>query len=268
MSTPPSLYVISTPIGRPDDITLRALRLLRESRLIAATNVPGVTALLNRYDVANGVIPCDDYAAIFTALTEGAVALVGTMGTPGLMDEQGAALIREAVRRGVRVEPIPGASALIPALVASGLATDNFVFVGELAPEAVKHYAQERMTMVAYVDDDRLDELFAALAATFGDSHPVCAAIGLSTHVEDIRRGTVSDLRAHFAENEPAAALTLVIGGVPERVENWDEARVRAALQARLDAGDSLSYAAKTVATESGWKKSAVYELGKNTKGA
>jgi 16S rRNA (cytidine1402-2'-O)-methyltransferase len=122
--------------------------------------------------------------------------------------------------------------------------------------------------MIAYIDDDRLDALFDALAATFGDSHPVCAAVGLSTHVEDIRRGTVGDLRTYFAENEPAAALTLVIGGVPERVENWDETQVRAALQARLDAGDSLSYAAKAVATESGWKKSEIYELGKSIKGA
>lgn len=263
----PSLYVISTPIGHPDDITLRALRLLREVRLIAATDVRGVTALLKRYDIAindgKAVVPCDDYQTIFDVLHQNPVALVTPMGTPGIMDNQGAALIREAIKRGVRVEPIPGASALIPALVASGLATDNFTFVGELAPEDVAHYAHERMTMIAYVDDDRLDALFAALAATFGGSHPVSAAIGLSTPYERILRGTVAELRAHFAEHEPEMALTLVIGGVPESAEAWDEARVRAALEARLDAGDSLSYAAKAVAAESGWRKSDVYELGK-----
>lgn len=266
----PSLYVISTPIGHPDDITFRALRLLREVRLIAATDVPGVTLLLRRYDIpledGKTIVPCDDNQTIFAALDAGSVALVAPMGTPGIDEALGAALIREAIGRGGRVEPIPGASALIPALVASGLATDNFKFVGELRPEDVGRYADERMTMVATVvdvNDDRLDALFTALAATFGDSHPVSAAIELSTPYENILRGTVADLRAHFAEHEPEMALTLVIGGVPEQIETWDEARVRAALQTRLDAGDSLSYAAKAVASESGWRKSDVYELGK-----
>lgn len=269
----PSLYVISTPIGHPDDITLRALRLLREVRLIAATDVRGVTALLKRYDIAvnNGraIVPCDDYQAIFGELHEDAVALVAPMGTPGIEDlgsSDAATLIREAITRGVRVEPIPGASGLIPALVASGLATDSFIYLGELTPDMVARYTHERLTMVAmipHVADARLAALFTALTATFGDAHPISAVFGLSTPDERIIRGTVADLRAQLAEDAPKTAFTLAIAGVPESAETWDEARVRAALQARLDAGDSLSYAAKAVASESGWRKSDVYELGK-----
>lgn len=260
------LHIISTPIGNPDDITLRALRLLREAALIAAAEVAGVQALLRHYEIDQTVISCDDFATIFTTLERGNVALTTPAGTPGIADPEAVEetrLIREAIKRGVRVEPIPGASALIPALIASGLPSDSFVFIGTFTPEILAQYAQERATMVGYVEHGHLLEVLRAIQTQFGDDHPVSAAVDVSKPSQDMRRGTVSELRAHFTAHPVNGAVTLALGGVPEYADEWDEQRVRTALQTRLKAGDSLSYAAKMVAAESGWKKGDVYELGK-----
>ncbi|MCS7071798.1 MAG: 16S rRNA (cytidine(1402)-2'-O)-methyltransferase, partial [Anaerolinea sp.] len=132
-----TLYIVPTPIGNLEDITLRALRVLREVSLIAAEDTRTTGKLLRHYAIATPLTSYHEHNkltkldAIFAALQTGSVALVSDAGTPGISDP-GHELIREALARGIRVEPLPGASAVITALVGSGLPADGFVFVGFL----------------------------------------------------------------------------------------------------------------------------------------
>jgi 16S rRNA (cytidine1402-2'-O)-methyltransferase len=261
-----ALYVISLPVGHPDDITVRALRLLRECALIvAADDVEAVRAALAIYEIHKVVIAEGERERSFAVLNEGgAVALVTSEGTPGF-EAGGLELIRAAVARGARVEPVPGANAHLPALVASGMATDQFVYVGALDAETIARYAHERMTIIGQVTPGTLAEVLAALGAHFDAAHPVCAALDLSRPAERFHRETVGEIAARFAHRSPNGPFTLVIAGVSETAERWDKARVLAALDDRLRDGESPSYAAKQVANAAGWKKSEVYALLRNT---
>lgn len=268
-----TLYIVPTPIGNLEDITLRALRILREVRLIAAEDTRTSRILLQHYEIPtpltsyhehNKLAKLDD---IFDALSNGDVALISDAGTPGISDP-GYELIREAVARGVRVVPLPGASAVITALVASGLPTDGFVFLGFLPKkDKARHEfllaaAAEPRTLICYESPNRLTDTLAAIGAALGD-RPVCVARELSKFYEELRRGTVGEVLAHFTEHPPRGEIVIVIGGAPEVIEEtWDEARVTAALQQRLDAGDPLKVAAKAIASQAGWDRRSVYALG------
>lgn len=265
----PTLYVIATPIGDPDDITLRALRLLRETSVIATVDPDGLRALLRAYDLPDKrLLTLDDTAALLDALAQtGRAALAASSGTPGL-DQPGGALIQAAIARGVRIEPIPGASAWTPALIAAGFPTDQFVFIGTLtgtdAPQQIAPYRSERATLLAYVEARTLLPVLTALCDVFGAAHPASAAVGISTPDETWRRDSLGALRTHFQAQPTAAPVTLALAGVQAVAGAWDETRVRAALEGRLRAGESLSQAARAVAAESGWRKAEVYALGRD----
>ena len=268
-----TLYIVPTPIGNLEDITLRALRVLKEVALIAAEDTRTSRVLLRHYDIQTPVTSYHEHNklrkldAIFDALATGDVALVSDAGTPGISDP-GYELIREAIARGVRVEPLPGASALVAALVASGLPPDGFLFLGfppkkdRARRDFLDAVAAERRTLVLYESPNRLTDLLAALLETLGD-RPVSVARELSKIYEEHRRGPASEVLTHFQENPPRGEIVVVVGGAvePEPVE-WDTAAVRAALRERLDAGEPLSSAARAVATAAGWDRRAVYTLG------
>lgn len=247
-----TLYLVPTPLGDPDDITLRALRILREAAAVAAPDAAAARTLLDHYEINAAII---DYGSVLSALERGDVALIGSSGTPGL---GGAAheIIKAAVERGVRVEPLPGASAEITALVLSGLPTDSFVYGGAL-PDDLASHASEQATLVftAAAARPALERLIAA----FGDRR-VCVCAALTQPNEVVYRGSIS---AALREPLIDGAVVLVVAGAPPPVsETWDEARVRAALRARLAAGDPLKLAAKAVAADAGWDRRAVYALG------
>lgn len=267
-----TLYVVPTPIGNLDDITLRALRVLREVSLIAAEDTRTTRILLDHFDIRTPLTSYHQHNerlkldAIFDALAVGDVALVSDAGTPGISDP-GAALIAAAVERGVRVEALPGACAAITALAASGLPTDGFVFVGFLPKKdralrtALAGLAREPRTLILYESPNRLTDTLAALIDTLGDRR-VSVGRELTKLHEEYVRGTAGELLAHFQAHEPRGEIVIVVEGAPpEQLAQWDAEQVLAALQTRLDAGDPLSAAAKTVAAASGWDRKAVYAL-------
>lgn len=268
-----TLYIVPTPIGNLEDITLRALRVLREVGLIAAEDTRTTLKLLNHYEIKTPLTSYHEHNkltkldAIFAALASGDVALVSDAGTPGISDP-GYELIREAVSRGVRIEPLPGANAAITALVASGLPTDGFVFVGfppRSHSELRAFFAQlasERRTLIAYESPNRLTDTLAAALEILGD-RPACVARELSKIHEEFTRGTLQTALDYYIANPPRGEIVIILGGAPEQAEEvWDEARVRAALRSRLVTGEPLKLAAKTVAALSNWDRRAVYALG------
>ncbi len=268
-----TLYIVPTPIGNLEDITLRALRVLGEVALIAAEDTRTTHVLLQHYDIHGPLTSYHEHNKltkldmIFDTLAAADVALVSDAGTPGISDP-GYELIQEAIKRGVRVEPLPGPTAIIPALVASGLPTDGFVYLGFLPRKQgermafLEAIAHEQRTLIAYESPNRLTDTLEAILQALGDRR-VCVARELTKLFEEFHRGTINSALAHYRANPPRGEITLVIGGVPlESGVAWDEPQVRAALYSRLDEGQTLSRAAKAVAAESGWERRAVYALG------
>ncbi|MBZ0296983.1 MAG: 16S rRNA (cytidine(1402)-2'-O)-methyltransferase [Anaerolineae bacterium] len=267
-----TLYIVPTPIGNLEDITLRALRILREVSLIAAEDTRTTRVLLQHYEITTPLTSYHEHNkltkldAIFDALAAGDVALVSDAGTPGISDP-GYELITETIQRGIRVEPLPGASAILTALVGSGLPTDGFVYLGFLPKKAkaradlLHDLLQERRTLVAYESPNRLVETLEAVRETF-DERPLCVARELTKLYEEFFRGTASTAIDHYTANPPRGEIVLLISGALPDEAAWDEVRVRAALADLMAQGESLNRAAKIVAGQSGWNKRDVYALG------
>jgi len=272
-----TLYIVPTPIGNLEDITLRALRVLREVALIAAEDTRTSRVLLQHYEITTPLTSYHEHNkltkldVVFEKLAAADVALISDAGTPGISDP-GYELVREAIARGFRVEPLPGASALITALVGSGLPTDQFVYLGFLPKkskaraEFLAELAQEQRTLVVYESPNRLMDTLQAIYDGLGD-RAVCVARELTKIYEEFFRGPVSTALAHYEENPPRGEIVLVIAGAPPDDDApWDEASVTEALYRHLDAGEPLSSAAKAVATVSKWNRRDVYALGANRK--
>ena len=266
-----TLYIVPTPIGNLEDITLRALRILKSVMLIAAEDTRTSGVLLKHYEIETPLTSYHEHNKhskldeLLEALEIGNVALISDAGTPGISDP-GYELVCAAIAQGHRIEPLPGANAALVALVGSGLPTDSFIYLGFLPKKAsarrqlLQSLQGERRTLVAYESPNRLCDTLDDIQAVLGQ-RAVCVARELTKLYEEFQRGDVKTVLAHYRDNPPKGEITLVIGGAPEPAI-WDEAQVRAALQQRLNAGEGLSQAAKAIAAESGWKKKAVYNLG------
>ncbi len=265
------LYIVPTPIGNLEDITLRALRVLREVSLIAAEDTRRARVLLQHYDIRTPLLSYHEHnetqrlEALLEALTLGDVALVSDAGMPTLADP-GYELLRAALAAGLRVEALPGPSALTTALAGSGLPTDSVIWLGFLPAKAqaraqlLESLRQERRTLLACESPRRLLATLTAIRATLGE-RPVAVARELSKLHEEYVRGPTSEVLAHFEAQAPRGEIMLVIGGA-EAEATWEAAQVRAELTARQAAGEALGSAAKAVAELSGWKRRAVYALG------
>ncbi len=268
-----TLYVVATPIGNLEDITARALRVLGEVTLIAAEDTRRTGQLLSHFQLApdrltsyfehNKLTKLD---RVLAHLETGDAALVSDGGTPNLSDP-GYELVRAALAAGHQVVPVPGASAVLAALVASGLPTDAFVYLGFLPRQEAERrqllasVARERRTLVAYEAPHRLLEALATVQATLGD-RPAAVARELTKRHEEIFRGPVSAARAHFAAKEILGEITLVIGGAPaEAAEKWDSGRVQAEVAELVAGGLKRKDAARMVADLSGWPRRDVYRL-------
>ncbi len=267
-----TLYIVPTPIGNLEDMTLRGLRVLREVALIAAEDTRTSRVLLAHYDITTPLTSYHEHnklaklESIFDALATGDVALISDAGTPGISDP-GYELVKAAIAAGHRVEALPGANAIIPAVVGSGLPADSFIYAGFLPKKAqakrdfLTALVDENRTVVVYESPNRLVDTLQVIADILGEERPVCVARELSKKFEEFQRGAVGAVLAHYEATPPRGEITLVIGAVPPQTDLWDAARVEAALQARLAAGESRSAAAKAIASESGWKKRDVYQL-------
>jgi len=273
------LYLVATPIGNLEDITLRALRVLKEVQLIAAEDTRTARNLLTHFRLATPVTSYFEHNKlakldrILNALERGDVAVISEAGMPGLSDP-GYELVRAALERGIRVVPIPGASALTAALVASGLPTDQFVYLGFLPRQKsarrklLQSVADEPRTLLAYEAPHRLRASLDDIGEMLGD-RAVCVARELTKVHEDFFRGGVSQARRRFAETAPRGEFTLVIQGKTEdrfaeeqaeKIE-WDDARVREAVRDLIAAGMPRTDAVKRVARESGRERREVYQL-------
>jgi 16S rRNA (cytidine1402-2'-O)-methyltransferase len=215
------LYVIATPIGNLEDISLRALRLLREVKLIAAEDTRTTRHLLNAYNIKTPLTSYHEHSKrakldyLLDYLEKEDLALVSEAGMPGLSDP-GYELIVAAIERGISVVPIPGASAVITALVVSGLPTDQFLYVGFLPrrkgqrQRLLSSIVDEPRTIVAFETPHRIRETLSDIEEILGDRRlSVCREL-TKVH-EEIFRGRVSQAREHFAE--PRGEFSLVIEG-------------------------------------------------------
>ena len=217
----PVLYVIATPIGNLEDISLRALRLLREVKLIAAEDTRTTRRLLNAYDIKTQLTSYHEHSKrakldyLLDYLEKEDLALVSEAGMPGLSDP-GYELIVAAIGRGISVVPVPGASAVITALVVSGLPTDQFVYLGFLPrrqgqrQRLLGSIADEPRTIVAFETRHRIREALSDIEEILGDRRlAVCREL-TKVH-EEIFRGRVSQAQEHFAE--PRGEFSLIIEG-------------------------------------------------------
>jgi 16S rRNA (cytidine1402-2'-O)-methyltransferase len=287
-----TLYLVSTPIGHIEDITLRALRVLREVSLIAAEDIRQTQRLLGRYDITT---PCISYHEhnklskvdeLLTALVLGDVALVSNAGTPGMSDP-GFELVSACIGAGFDIVPIPGPSAPIAALVASGLPPDQFTCLGFLPPRgaarrALLHSLADALpTVICFEAPHRLSDALTDMLAILGDRR-IAIARDLTKPHEQFRRERISQSLQHFSAHRPRGEFTLIVEGrrwaasrkpaTPALAgagtdtpiaedELPSEADVAARLRALRDQGKSGSAAARQVARELGLNKSLVYQI-------
>lgn len=264
-----TLYIVPTPIGNLEDMTLRAVQVLRKVDLIAAEDTRRAALLLSHFDLHTPVTSYFEHNKlskldrILSALAQGDVALISEAGTPGLSDP-GYELIRAAIEHGHPVVPLPGATAAIPALVASGLPTDTFVFVGFLSRKAgdrnraLEELKTDRRTLIFYEAPHRVHDALADMLAVLGD-RSICVARELTKVHEEIWRGSIAGALQRFGA-DALGEFVLVVAGAPE-AERWDDDRVRQALRTEIERGASASAAARQVADLSGWPKREVYDL-------
>jgi 16S rRNA (cytidine1402-2'-O)-methyltransferase len=262
---------VATPIGNLEDISQRALRILREVKLVAAEDTRHTRKLLTHYEIETPLISYHEHnklarkERLLAALEEGDLALVSDAGTPGLSDP-GFLIVSAALEAGYPISPIPGPSAPIAALVASGLPSDSFIFLGYLPRKIaerrrlLKELVGEQRTLIAFEVPHRLRKALKDLSEILGHERPIAVCRELTKMHEEIVRGTLNFAHEHFTRHTPRGEFTLVIEGAPPTAR-WDEDAVRTELNQRLAEGLSPSEAAREVAAVAGWPRREVYRL-------
>lgn len=266
------LYVVATPIGNLEDITLRALRVLREVQLIAAEDTRTTAKLLTRYDIHTPMISFFEHnelvrlEEILRTLKTQDVALVSEAGMPTISDP-GYRLVQAVIAAGIPVQVVPGPSAVLAALAISGLPTDSFVFLGFLPrrrparQRVLASIRAEPRTIVCFEAPHRLLAALEDIYSICGDRQLVVAC-ELTKKYEEVWRGTVHDALAHFRQSTPRGEFTLVFAGTSDReAVVWEESQVRQALLEKIQSGLSRRDAASLVAQMASWPKRAVYRL-------
>jgi len=266
-----TLYLVGTPIGNLEDITLRALRMLREVSLIAAEDTRTTGRLLKHYKINTPMVSYHEHSKqsriteIVETLSSADVALVTDAGMPGLSDP-GYRLIEAAIEDGVDVIAVPGPAAAILALVSSGLPTDKFLFLGYLPRQqkarrsALADVVDLPYTLVFYEAPHRLLASLKDMCEVLGDRRLVVGRELTKLH-EETWRGTLSEASVYFGQGKVRGELTLVVSGASTSAVMWDEQTVLEALTAELEKGLSRKDAAANVADRSGWRKRDVYNL-------
>lgn len=274
----------ATPIGNLEDVSLRLLRILREADLVAAEDTRTTRKLFGRYEINTPLVAyhANSGSAAAARLVERLragerIALVSEAGTPGISDP-GLPLVEEAVAAGIRVEAVPGPSAVATALSVAGLPAARFAFEGFLPPRGserrrrLRELTGDRRTLVFYEAPHRLLRTLEELRETLGD-RPAAVARELTKQFEEVYRGTLSSALRHFAEGERRGEFTLVVGGAPEgaggdaaetepMVKGAEAAGAgEEALELVQSEGLPLREAAQRVAEARGLSRNAVYRL-------
>lgn len=224
------LYIVPTPVGNLEDMTFRAVRILKEADLILAEDTRTSSVLLKHYEIRNRVQSHHKFNEHRTVkemaervIAGENIALISDAGTPGISDP-GFMLVRECVRQGAEVECLPGATAFVPALVVSGLPTDRFCFEGFLPPKKgrqtrLRALAAEERSIILYESPYRIVKTLTQLAEFFGKERQASVSRELSKRFEETCRGTLEELILHFSVNEPKGEFVIIVSGaeVPEK---------------------------------------------------
>lgn len=229
------LYIVPTPVGNLEDITLRAIRILREADFILAEDTRTSAKLLKHLEVQ---VPMFSHHKFNEHKTVGSlveriansvkhVALISDAGTPAISDP-GFLLVREAVKNGIDVQCLPGATAFVPAIVCSALPSDKFVFEGFLPQKKgrqtrLNFLKNEQRTIVFYESPYRVLKSLTQFAEVFGPNRQAAAVREISKLHEECVRGTLAELVAHFTQHEPRGEFVLLVGGAGELQESSDE---------------------------------------------
>jgi 16S rRNA (cytidine1402-2'-O)-methyltransferase len=268
---PGRLYVVSTPIGNLEDITYRAVRILKEADWIACEDTRTTRRLLDHYGIETRTISYHEHneteraAELIERIEQGeSGALVSDAGTP-LLSDPGYRLVHAAAQAGVRIEPLPGASALLAALVVSGLPTDQFHFGGFLPPKQgqrqrlLESLADESATLIFYEAPHRILESLEDIGAVLG-IRDIVAARELTKMYEEVLRGTASEIAAALSTRDSIRGEFVILIGksLAPPVENVP---IEDMIQALIAAGVERMEAMKTVARERGLSKREVYKL-------
>lgn len=266
------LYLVATPIGNLEDMSPRAVRILRESILIAAEDTRHTGTLLKHFEIKTSLTSYFEHNKlnkldfILEKLSQGNVALVSDAGTPAINDP-GYELVKAALASGFDVRPVPGPSSPIAALTASGLPTDSFLYLGYLP-----HKSTERRKAVGQVENLTYTLIFLEsphrivvsledILSTLGDRQ-ICVAREMTKLYEEFWRGPVSDAIQYFKSKEPRGEFTLVIQGKSkEEKEKWTEEKLLKAIQKELKKDKSAKEISAELAESSGWNKKEVYAL-------
>ncbi|QQS55137.1 MAG: 16S rRNA (cytidine(1402)-2'-O)-methyltransferase [Candidatus Competibacteraceae bacterium] len=269
-----ALYVIATPIGNLEDISARALRVLREVAAIAAEDTRHTGQLLTHFGIDTPMFSLHDHnerarlEQVVARLREGqALALVSDAGTP-LISDPGFPLVRELRRQGLKVIPVPGPSSILAALSVAGLPTDRFTFEGFLPPksaarrERLQALAREERTLIFLEASHRIAETLADLAAVFGEERPATVARELTKRFEEVHNTSLSELGV-WLEADPhrrKGEFVVIVQGAPpaaSEAETAETRRLLVALLAELPASRAAAVAAKLT----GLRKKALYDL-------
>ena len=275
-SHPGTLYVVASPIGNVHDLSPRALETLRTADLVLAEDTRSARRLLDGHGIDRRTQSCFDANEPARAtqaaalLRSGAsIALLSEAGTPSVSDP-GYRVVRAAIAAGARVVPVPGPSAVLAALVGSGLPTDRFFFVGFPPRKTGARQgllAQLRSlpaTLVFFESPHRVAATLTDLSAVLGNDRPACVARELTKTHEEFVRGTLAELAARYASERPLGEVTLVVGGAPAQEREGDgqcDEEVRARARSLLASGLSARDAADALASETGRPRRETYRL-------
>ncbi|GAB4525596.1 MAG: 16S rRNA (cytidine(1402)-2'-O)-methyltransferase [Anaerolineales bacterium] len=267
-----TLYLVATPIGNLEDITLRALRILRSVPLIAAEDTRQTRKLLTHYEITTPLTSYHEHnkahktAELVRQLAAGDLALVSDAGTP-VINDPGYELVQAALQAGHTVVPIPGPSAPLAALIAAGLPADAFLYLGYLPRRAaerrtlLQQVAALPYTLIFLETPHRLLDALGDLRAELGNRN-MAAARELTKLHEEIWRGSLDEARTRFETTPPKGELTLVVAGhTPPQGARWPVDVLRAEISAALSRGEAPSRLARRLAGQSGWPRREIYTL-------
>ena len=266
-----TLYLVATPIGNLEDMSPRAVRILRESVLIAAEDTRHTGKLLKHFEIETKMTSYFEHNKlsktdfILSKLEDGDVAIVSDAGSPAINDP-GYELVKAALASGHDVRPVPGPSAPIAALTVSGLPTDSFLYLGYLPHKAterrkyISQVANLTYTLIFLESPYRITDALEDILSELGDRQ-ICVAREMTKMFEEYWRGNVSGALEYFKSQPARGEFTLVVGGAEKSSGEWTADEMESAIKSGLEAGESPSRLSKRLTEESGWSKREIYRL-------
>ena len=265
-----TLYLVATPIGNLEDMSPRAVRILKEAVLITAEDTRHTGVLLKHFGIETKLTSYFEHNklekidSILSKLADGDVAVVSDAGSPAINDP-GYELVKAALSSGYDVRPVPGPSAPIAALTVSGLPTDSFLYLGYLPHKAVERrkflnqITSQTSTLIFLESPHRIVEALDDILAELGDRQ-VCVAREMTKMFEEYWRGKVSGALEYFKSQPVRGEFTIVVSGAQNVVQRWAESELEAAIRSETEAGKKSKEIATELAKESGWSKKEIYQ--------